>query len=1302
MKRSFDEALLGDCNHQPNNSHTTTTTDHPTTTTTTNTTTTTAHNVQEGHHHHHGLSSSPSSSTTTTTVETTTTLDPNTSATHQPHQAFSDPYHRITPLMMSATTGTHQPPTPSSSASPMNQPPPPQSHHPAHSQQHSSSSTLHRLAIHNATMNTVVQSQAIQRSSGNAHSNSGHLLTQPPPLLGSSQLLTHSPPSKKLKLTSPSNQTQPSSSSSPSPIHGSSQQSLPPNLPNLLPNLMGNHLPPLSNFLFTPPPFLQAVSRSRSNSSSSTNSTQNSSQPPTMMNQQRNRSNSAATTSAAVTSNLSSLPPQNITNPSSLVNNNPSSSSMPQKNHPSHLHYPHQSQQPVIGQQQTPVLSTHGLSSNQDQNARSQKLKETWVEVYKSLKKLEAFVSQKTTQSCTKPWENNEHVTLFTTIYDLCILPDSVYYEDQLYILYSIYIKKYLQTTIVPCLKDKHSEDLLNEIVFIWGNFRDIFVRFCSYIFKYLDQFYVVSNSKRTLKSEAFYSFKTVVFDGMKNTLRQIVLDKIDQDRKNFHSDASFYLSQRHLLRQTLELFIELDHSNFVPVPDGTHSIPSHQQQHQLQTRESSNHNNSSTPIVTPVNASFTNTTSLASTTPLFSSSSTLASSSSSPPTCPNAHHCEEYVEDFEKFAEKETREFYHKIAEDWIEKYNLTEYLLRAEDCIQQEQSRINAIFPTHFSQNKLMKIVDMELLKNKEQRLLEMSGSGVKILIRDEKIEDLKRLYRLMNRVEGGLEPVAELFKEHLIFVGNDLFSKYERATSEMIKGIQPNASGVPCTVVDSTSANSRMSGGGGGMSDTCNDTLSASSSSGSSCESSIISNEVYTKCVRFLIECYVIELMELHKKMKNIVNGPFCRNVIFHKAMSEGFKQFVNKNISLGQFEIRVVQLFAYYTDDILRKKTDDNLDSIVDFIQFFSDRDIFIEEYRKLFAVRLLVTDYQELEERMMISKLKYHYRGMADIYKLEKMLTDKTMANDMRQDFQNYITTHNIQLPYEVNVTVLTMGMWPLKAKEHMKLPNEIAESQTLFKRFYDDRNRLRVLKWVYSKSMVQLLAHYAKGNHLLELSTLQASILLLFNEHSSLTVKKIEEMTGLTYDHSTTSQTQQQAEHQTSTDVKPLANSSESQSSSSYSSDIDLKQAIASLTTEKLPLLIATSTPNANNSGSSSSTPSNSSGTSAAMTLTINEAFHNRLYKIKVPLPRVTQKDIQNTQASVSTDRTYILEACVVRVMKTRKTMNIQSLFNEVVTQLIPIFTPDVKQIKKRIESLIERDFLKRDEVNNTLIHYVA
>jgi cullin 3 len=56
------------------------------------------------------------------------------------------------------------------------------------------------------------------------------------------------------------------------------------------------------------------------------------------------------------------------------------------------------------------------------------------------------------------------------------------------------------------------------------------------------------------------------------------------------------------------------------------------------------------------------------------------------------------------------------------------------------------------------------------------------------------------------------------------------------------------------------------------------------------------------------------------------------------------------------------------------------------------------------------------------------------------------------------------------------------------------------------------------------------------------------------------------------------------------------------------------------------------------------------------------------------------------------MEACIVRIMKARRTLRYSPLVNEVIEQLQSRFRPSPGHIKKRIESLIDREFLERDE----------
>ena len=55
------------------------------------------------------------------------------------------------------------------------------------------------------------------------------------------------------------------------------------------------------------------------------------------------------------------------------------------------------------------------------------------------------------------------------------------------------------------------------------------------------------------------------------------------------------------------------------------------------------------------------------------------------------------------------------------------------------------------------------------------------------------------------------------------------------------------------------------------------------------------------------------------------------------------------------------------------------------------------------------------------------------------------------------------------------------------------------------------------------------------------------------------------------------------------------------------------------------------------------------------------------------------------------LDATIVRVMKARKQLAYNDLLDEV-TRLVTTFSAQPKMIKARLESLIERDYIKRDD----------
>jgi len=82
--------------------------------------------------------------------------------------------------------------------------------------------------------------------------------------------------------------------------------------------------------------------------------------------------------------------------------------------------------------------------------------------------------------------------------------------------------------------------------------------------------------------------------------------------------------------------------------------------------------------------------------------------------------------------------------------------------------------------------------------------------------------------------------------------------------------------------------------------------------------------------------------------------------------------------------------------------------------------------------------------------------------------------------------------------------------------------------------------------------------------------------------------------------------------------------------------------------------------------------------------------------------DSKNIREKTNEERTTKIELALVRVMKSRNVMNIQELIAEATAQLCKFFRPDPKIMKKRIENLMERGFMRRDEENQRMIHYVA
>ena len=81
-----------------------------------------------------------------------------------------------------------------------------------------------------------------------------------------------------------------------------------------------------------------------------------------------------------------------------------------------------------------------------------------------------------------------------------------------------------------------------------------------------------------------------------------------------------------------------------------------------------------------------------------------------------------------------------------------------------------------------------------------------------------------------------------------------------------------------------------------------------------------------------------------------------------------------------------------------------------------------------------------------------------------------------------------------------------------------------------------------------------------------------------------------------------------------------------------------------------------------------------------------------------TDAERAETVAKIEEQRKHILEAAIVRVMKARKRMMHNDLVIEVTRQLTGRFAPSPAMVKKRVEGLIEREYLERDKTDRYFI----
>lgn len=412
----------------------------------------------------------------------------------------------------------------------------------------------------------------------------------------------------------------------------------------------------------------------------------------------------------------------------------------------------------------------------------------------------------------------------------------------------------------------------------------------------------------------------------------------------------------------------------------------------------------------------------------------------------------------------------------------------------------------------------------------------------------------------------------------------------------------------------------------------------------------------------KAYIHTLISIYIKFNDIVTVAINKDPIFIKSLDNACRYFVNKNsiaIPTPKSNCKTPDLLARYADGFLKATSRESdiigmtPDNLMIIFKFIDDKDAFEEHYRRLLAKRLINnnTKSDELEESI-IQKLQEE-NSLEYTSKMTKMFQDMKSSEDLKVNVREELGQTDNQVK-DFTPLILAQSMWPFKHLDDykLKLAPELMPSFNKVQEIYNKKHTGRQLQWLWNhgKSEVKAnLSRKGKPPFLFTVSNVQLMILLAFNKSNTFSFKELFDTVGV-------------AKHTFEAHLLPFTK---------YK-------------------LIDQSPPGAE--------LFNKDDTK----FTIVEEYKSKKLRVNfVSSIKTEQKqEEENTNKEIDESRRNYLSACIVRIMKARKQMKHNELVNDVATQSLSRFRAKIIDIKRVIDYLIEKEYLRR--IDNDTYEYLA
>jgi hypothetical protein len=422
------------------------------------------------------------------------------------------------------------------------------------------------------------------------------------------------------------------------------------------------------------------------------------------------------------------------------------------------------------------------------------------------------------------------------------------------------------------------------------------------------------------------------------------------------------------------------------------------------------------------------------------------------------------------------------------------------------------------------------------------------------------------------------------------------------------------------------------------------------------------------------FVTKVMGLSAKYGDLIKQLFEGSNLFHVNRKVGFTAFLKAKLTRrdpkhgqGALETRETsfpEVLATYCDAVMRRVLKDvvgptvemeHLDELLTVFTYVTEKDVFQEYYKLKLSKRLLQTTPFEDLEKAFLERLQREM-GKSYTHKLEGMLLDLESSKNTLRTFKTDVASAGLGTDFNVNV--LGAANWPAYKPDSMVPPAQLRRCVEAFQRCFAQQNATKKLTWIHLLGQATMSVSFPKGSKEVSASLYQASVLLTIDTMATATPKGVAEALSLDM-----------------TVVKHL---------------------IASMFVSKSYNVLR----RVDASGETVITTDKPFGDDDLFALNRDFTFKTR--KFKLVAPSASSAADVFTEPGIDERRRIHVDAAVVRIMKSRRTLSYTELEDLVITQLSKQFVPQPKLIKLRVDDLITREYLRRHDGDRNSLEYLA